>query len=158
MGLVAQSEERMKGRSQGGWQLQHSLFNPCVEGKAPSSSPADPLPRPSRLSCPCPALGVTRRALHTRPSALRGEPFVPGLLLTSTTPFSDPACVTSESTQLPKGSPLPNPCPPPGSTLNPAEIAGAPLALENRRPTRTGLSVQRWASATNQPGNLKTPP
>lgn len=52
MGLVARSKERMKGRSQGGWQLQHSLLNPCIEGKAPSSSPAGPVQRPSRLSCP----------------------------------------------------------------------------------------------------------
>lgn len=71
--------------------------------------------------------------------------------------LNDPACVTSESTELPKCSLLPNPCPPSGGTLNPAKVTEAPLTLESRRPAQTGLRVQRWSSATNQAWKPENP-
>lgn len=140
--------------------LQPSLLNPCVEGRPPSSSPVHPIQRPSRVSSLCPALGVT---------ALAGEPWILGLLSTaahlalgqpsagSTIRFHDPACVTSKSTQLPKGRLLPNPCPPLGSTSNPAQTAGAPRALHGEPAPNSALRVQRCSSATNQAWKPENP-
>lgn len=71
--------------------------------------------------------------------------------------LNDPACVTSKSTELPKGSLLPNPCLPSGGTLNPAKVTEAPLTVESRRPAQTGLRVQRWSSATNQAWKPENP-
>lgn len=64
--------------------------------------------------------------------------------------LNDSACVALKSIPLPKGSLLPNPCPPELSTLNSAKITEAPLALENRQPTHPGLYVQQWSSAINK--------
>lgn len=64
--------ERRAGLREGGSFLEkavlkHSLFNPCVQGKAPTSSPVDPVQRRSQVSSLCPSLGVTTSpALHTR--------------------------------------------------------------------------------------------
>lgn len=150
MGLVARSKERMKGRSQGGWQLQHSLLNPCIEGKAPSSSPAGPVQRPSQLSCPWGDTAGTAQPWGESPPS-RGcssPPQSPSMTQLAQPPRAH-SYRRAGSCQIPAH--------PPGRTRNPAEITGAPLALENRRPTHTGLSAQRWSSATNQPWKPENP-
>lgn len=131
----------MKSRSQGGWQLPGQGIQFNLEGKAPTSSPVDPVPRPP---C-CAGLGESR-ALGAAPPAPHLPPCTAHLQPPS--PLHDPACVTSKSTQPPKGSPLPSACPPPGSTLNPADT----MEL-----CRTGLCAQRCSSATDQAWKPENP-
>lgn len=125
---------------------------------------------PSVLAVSCPWGDSLARPLHTCPrqpweESPRSRGSSP-LHLTSAlvqpsadSPIrsNDPACITSKSTQLPKGRLLPNPCPPPGSTSNPAETAGAPCARKNRCPTRTALLVQHLSSATNHAWKPENP-
>lgn len=133
------------------------LVNPSVWGKALAFS-VNLVRRPPGLSSPWNLLwGSSPNSLPQHPlpwvpqhmlfSCLEGRVLDLGALhCTLPPPFcslspgfrnwllNDPACITLKSTQLPKGSLLPNPCPPEWSTLNSAKITVGPLTLKNRQP------------------------
>lgn len=154
------------------------LVSTSIWGKTPASSPAEQGQRPFRLALPSlwhflwgssSSSNLTQHPLpwgswHMPFHSLERRVLNLGALLHCTLPppfrslsagfrnqlLNDPACITLKSTQLLKGSLLPDPSPPKRSTSDSAKITEAPLALENRQPTQPGLSATCWSSAINQ--------